>query len=274
MTAPRRPVAALLAALGLVLAACTGHVTGHGQVGSAHRAVVGPSSGPAPARTGIDVTVPIPPLEEYVDSSGSPRLAISLDSASGHATWSLALSPGQELVGVMTMSAASASTITVNTRFAVRAIPGASTATLTVTGWLRPTTHQARLALHLDQPPTDAVLDTGTPDVAAARSQVDAIVAAVNTGDWTTLAGLLAPDITSSATPAQLANAFSGAGITHADLKPVGPGRLTRLPSGDPAWLQNYTLTARTASGQSLSQRGVLVLVEENRSWWLLDAGS
>lgn len=176
------------------------------------------------------------------------------------------------------MPATSGPTVTVHTSFTVDAIPAATpiatTATLTVTGWLRPTTHEAHLTLHLDQPPTDAVLDTRAADVTAARSQVDAIVAAVNSGDWTTLAGLLAPDITDGDLPGQLADAFSGSGITHADLKPVGPGRLTRLPSGDPAWLQNYTLTARNPAGRPLTQHGALVLVEENRTWWLLDAGA
>ena len=257
--------------LALILTGCTGDTKGNG-----HHHPVGSPVGHAAGRpAGSAAFSPLPThrIDTYIDASGEPRVAISTDPATRDSTWTIQIS-GITVVGTTRLPVAGADgAITVSTTIPVRAITTATTANLTVTGWLRPATLTAHLTLQLDQPLTHAVLDTGTPDIAAARSTVATIVNALRTSDWTTIANLLAPDVSGGASPSTIAASFAAAGITLVTITLVGAGHLTRLRTGNPAWIQDYNAAARSKAGTQQRQHGSLILIDENGQWWLLTAG-
>ena len=276
MRPPSRPAAArtvlgAVITLVLTLTGCTGRTSGNGH----HRRGGSPVAHAARHPTGSAAFSPLPThrIDTYLDTSGEPRVAISTDPATRSSTWTIQIS-GITLVGTTQLPVAgTGGTITLSTTMPVRVLTTATTANLTVTGWLRPATLTAHLTLQLDQPPTQAVLDTGTPDIAAARSTVATIVNALRTSDWTTIANLLAPDVTGGAPPSTIAASFAATGITHVTITLVGAGHLTRLRTGNPAWIQDYNATARTKTGTQQRQHGSLILIDENGQWWLLTAG-
>jgi hypothetical protein len=140
-------------------------------------------------------------------------------------------------------------------------------------GTLDPVRHAARLAIHIDRPPVDALFATQPASAAQAGAAVNEIVDAVIDNNFQRLARLLSPTVRGSESPAELARRLSSQGIRATQMRLRGPGAMRWLQSGYPLWVQPVVATAKTPDG-TRTLRTNLLLVEQSDRWWLLGTAS
>jgi len=200
-------------------------------------------------------------------------MALSLQPSTGDF---LFMAPDLGLIRGVVATSISGATIQLGaTRSADQLIGGRSQPVpVAIAGTVSPSSHSADVHVHVAAG-GDHHLVTAKPVPAAAAALVTQLMSWYRSGDDSSIAGALAPELIHGMDRGQVSSQLASEALTVTEAAVSGPGSMSWLPNGRPEWTQPVHLVATSSGGQPVAIDHVHLVFEQGRWWeWVDNSGA